>query len=65
MRTGRPIRYQSTFFQIQYAVAAPRERQIVGDEDRGELVRPVQVFEQLKNHLAGPEIQVAGRFIGK
>ena len=26
---------------------------------------PAKVSQQLKNHLAGPEIQVAGRLIGK
>ena len=38
---------------------------IVRDENRGELMGAVQVFQQLKDHLAGPEIQVAGRLIGE
>ena len=41
------------------------ERQIVSDENRRELVRSVQAFQQVENHLAGPEIQIPGRFIGE
>ncbi len=35
------------------------------DENRGELVRAVQILEQRNNHFAGPEIQIAGRLVGE
>jgi hypothetical protein len=34
-------------------------------ENGGELVGPVQVCQELKNHLAGPEIEISRGLIGK
>ena len=28
-------------------------------------MRPVEIFQQFENHLAGPEVQVAGRLVGQ
>src|ERR1017187_4208006 len=65
MRTRWFLWYQSTFLEIKYPVAAPCERQIVRHEYRGEPMRAVQLLQQLENHLAGPEVQVAGRLVGQ
>ena len=46
-------------------MATARERQIVGDENRGELVRLVQPCQEIENHLACPEIEISRGFIGK
>src|ERR1017187_4600630 len=70
-RTGAGLRiilgdgYQAAFFHSQYAVATPREREIVSDEYRGELVRAMQTFQELENHFPGPEIEVARGFVGE
>ena len=52
-------------FQSQRPVRAAREIQIMGDVKRGQLPGPMQILEQIHDHLAGPEIQIAGGFIGE
>jgi hypothetical protein len=37
----------------------------VRNENRGEAVRTVQIFQQLENHLTGTKIQVPGGFVGQ
>jgi len=37
----------------------------MSDENGGELVCAMQVFEQGNNHFARPEIEVAGGLVGK
>ena len=56
---------QGAAFHGQDTVATPRERQIVSDENRSEPVRAVQAFQQFEDHFPGPEIQVAGGFVGE
>ena len=58
-------RYQPAFFESERPVATPRERQIVSDQDRCELMGPVKTFQELENHLASPEIQVPCGFVGQ
>ena len=60
-----PAGTKPPFSMAQNAVATPRKRQIVRDENRGELVRAVQTFQELEDHLPGPEIQVPGRLVGE
>ena len=38
---------------------------VVRDKYRRELVRTVKALEEFENHLAGPEIEVSGGFIGQ
>jgi len=37
----------------------------MSDENRGELVRAMQICQEFENHFPGPEIEVARGFIGK
>ncbi|MEI9973005.1 MAG: hypothetical protein WDO73_13650 [Ignavibacteriota bacterium] len=37
----------------------------MSDEDRGELVRTVEIRQEFEDHFPGPEIEVAGGFIGE
>src|ERR1022692_4656908 len=50
MRTKWLSRYQPAFFHTQYAVAAPRERQVVRNQDRGEAMRAVQTRQEFEDH---------------
>ena len=65
MRTGWSSRYQAAFFQVQYSVAAACERQIVRDKTDVNWCVRCRSSSSSKNHFAGPEVQVAGRLIGK
>ena len=46
-------------------MASPREGKIVRHENRGQRVRPVEVFEMIEDHLAGPEIEISRGFVGE
>jgi hypothetical protein len=48
-----------TAFQGQGPVRAAREIQIVGDVQGGQLPGPMQILEQVHDHLAGPEVEIA------
>src|ERR1039458_2681616 len=65
MRIKAFPRYQPALFHTQYAVAAPRERQVVRDQNRSELMRAVQTFQKFEDHLPGPEIQISRGFVGQ
>ena len=52
-------------FQSEHPVRAAREIQIVGDVKGGQLPGPMQILEQVHDHLAGPEIEIAGGFVGQ
>ena len=52
-------------FQRERAVRAAREIQIVCDVQGGQLPGPMQILEQIHDHFAGPEIEIASGFIGQ
>ena len=52
-------------FERQGSVRAPREIQIMRDVKRGQLPGPMQILEQVHDHFAGPEIEVAGGFVSQ
>ena len=52
-------------FQSEGPVRAAREIQIMRDVQRGQLPGPMQILEQIHDHLAGPEIEIAGGFVGQ
>ena len=54
-----------TAFERQGPVRAACEIQIVRDVKRGQLPGPMQILEQVHDHLAGPEVQIASRFVGQ
>ena len=56
---------QSSTLQPQHAIASPGKRQIMSDENRGELMGSVQIGQELEDHLSGPEIQISGWFVGQ
>jgi hypothetical protein len=52
-------------FQGERPVRAAREIHIVGDVKRGQLPGPMQILEQIHDHLAGPEVEIARGFVGE
>jgi hypothetical protein len=52
-------------FQREGAIRAAREIQIVGDVKRSQLPGPMQILEQIHDHLAGPEVEIASGFVGQ
>ena len=52
-------------FQSQRPVRAACEIQIVGDVKRRQLPGPMQILEQIHDHLAGPEVEIASGFVGQ
>src|SRR5579864_503007 len=56
---------QGSLFQLQNTVAAAGEGEVVRNVYRCEVMGAMQVFEQGDNHLARPEVQIAGRLIGE
>lgn len=44
-------------------MATSREGKIVRHENRGQRVRPVETFETIEDHLAGPEVEIPRRFV--
>ena len=52
-------------FKREHAVRAACEIQIVGDVKRGQLPGPMQILEQIHDHLTGPKVEVAGGFVGQ
>ena len=59
------LRYQTAFFKAQHAIAAPRKRQIMSDKNGGELMRAVQIRQNIEDHFAGTKIEIAGGLIGE
>ena len=53
-----------TLMQPQYAVAAPRKVEIMGDNQRSEPVLAMKPLYQLENQVCGAIVQIAGWFIG-
>src|SRR5215467_15108321 len=54
---------ENSVFQLEDSIASPGKRHIVRAENRRKLMRSMQAFQKMENHFAGPEIQVAGRFV--
>jgi hypothetical protein len=52
-------------FQSQRSVRAACEIQIVGDVKRSQLPGPMQILEQIHDHFAGPEIEIARGFVSQ
>ena len=52
-------------FQRERTVRAAREIQIVGDVQRSQLPGPMQILEQIHDHFASPEIEIASGFVGQ
>ena len=52
-------------FQSERPVRAAREIQIVRDVQGGQLPGPMQILEQVHDHLAGPEIEIARGFVSQ
>ena len=52
-------------FQRERTVRAARKIQIVRDVKRGQLPGPMQILEQIHDHFAGPEIEIASGFVGQ
>src|SRR5215469_15564222 len=63
-RAGK-ARYYTALFQAEDPVATSCEGQIVSDENGSELMGSMQAFQQFENHFAGPEIEIARRFVGE
>jgi len=57
--------YQPPFFHAENPVAAPRERKIVRDKDRGEPMRTMQTFQQFEDHLTVAKVEIPRGFIGE
>ena len=62
--------FRSNFFhaairQPQHPVAPPRERNIVGGDQRGQLMIAMQACNQLEHRVGGVAVQVPSRFIGQ
>lgn len=51
--------------QREGAVRAAREIQIVRDVQGGQLPGAMQILEQVHDHFAGPEIEIASGFVGQ
>jgi len=51
--------------QRKSTVRAAREIQVVSDVQRGQLPGPMQILQQVHDHLAGPEIEIASGFVGQ
>src|SRR4051794_9995598 len=58
------LRFVRCTFQTMNPMAAPRKRKIERDENRSELMGTVQTSQELENHLARPEVQISGGFVG-
>ena len=56
---------ENSVFQLEDSIASPGKRHIVRAENRRKLMRSMQAFQKMENHFAGPEIEVAGWFIGQ
>jgi hypothetical protein len=52
-------------FQSDRPVRAACEIQIVSDVQRSQLPGPMQILEQIHDHLAGPEVEIARGFVGQ
>ena len=52
-------------FQREGAVRAAREIQIVSYVKRGQPSGPMQILEQVHDHFAGPEVEIASGFVGQ
>jgi len=52
-------------FQLEDASAPFGEVQIVSNEHRREIVRPVQAGQEVEDHFSGPEIEISRRLIGQ
>ncbi len=52
-------------FQSESPVRAAREIQIVSDVQRSQLPGPMQILEQVHDHLASPVVEIAGGFVGQ
>ena len=50
-------------FERQGPVRAACEVQIVRDVKRSQLAGAMQILEQVHDHFAGPEIEIAGGFV--
>src|SRR5713226_2338048 len=63
-RRGRSLASsQNAVFQRQYPVTPRGERQVVRRDQRRQLVRAVQPFQQLEHGPSIPLVQIPGRFI--
>jgi hypothetical protein len=56
---------QGAAFHGQDTIATPGECQIVRDQNGGKRMRTMQARQQIEDHFGGPEIEVAGGFVGK
>ena len=52
-------------FEGQCPVCAACEVKVVGDVKRGQLPGPMQILEQIHDHLAGPEVEITSGFVGQ
>ena len=54
-----------TAFQSEHPVGAAREIQMVRNVKRGQPPGSMQILEQVHDHLARPEIEIAGGLVGQ